>query len=437
MLIKIKKNACIQYLLLYMMMIFNGGVLYPVLQTENPTVLSLVMYLIIGSGIVAFCVKKRKYGNPYCMLISMFLVISVVFVRYTAGGVGISALLEFLACIMLAYLAVCIDREHFSSRMINIVCCFAAISIVCYVIQIVSPEILKLFFKSYKSSFTYNDWSAAEYGGSAVKHAFNAWGKLLYSMREGEMSRNKGIYSEPGNYQIVLNSALFILLFLPKYHSFSPKQLKMRAIILFTAVLTCQSTTGYLILLTFVIAFFISEKKYEDMLSVRHAIKVLIFVAIIALILDYSFRGNESLLNTAILSKVFNNGSIDISTSTGYWRLGAIGASAILMITHPLGVGYDITLSTIQNSLVGAAGGALMTFGAALGIIPFIATILWHTKPILSGKTLGIPEKIAFMVMYFQTSFAQTKVFYPYLVSIVVLFVVIRKDAEEIKTTNR
>ena len=125
---------------------------------------------------------------------------------------------------------------------------------------------------------------------------------------------------------------------------------------------------------------------------------------------------------------MFNDGSLDVAASSGYWRLGTIGTAIVLMITHPFGAGFDTTFSTIQGQLAGSAGGALMAFGAALGIIPFIATIVWHIKPIIRDRRLDIPAQVAFAIMYFQISFAQTKVFYPFLVAIAVLVVVTSRD---------
>ena len=429
----IKINAVKQYILIYLMMFFNGSVLYTVLQKDMSLELSIITYLIIGCTIIAFFVKKKKFGNQYCMIITIVLLFSVIFVRYTVGGVGLLVLVDYLTCIMVAFLAVCIDKDNFATRMINVVYYFAAISFICYIIQIISPNILQLILKPFQSTFAYNDWSAAEYGGGVVQRSFIAWGKLFYTMREGEMARNMGIFTEPGNFQIVLNCAIFLLLFLPELYKYDEKQLKRRFVVIVTALLTCQSTSGYLILLVFIIAFFVSGNYYKDMSAVRRIIAILIFIALGVLVMDYNIRGNESLLNTALFSKLFDSGSIDLATSTGYWRLGSIGTAALVMLRYPLGAGFDITLSTIQNQLAGSAGGALMTYGAALGILPFIITIVWFTRPVIRDRRLNIPAKIGFIIMFLQSCMAQSKVFYPYLVSIVILIVVTYKKEKQIE----
>lgn len=423
----IRKSALIQYVLIYLMMVYNGGVLYTVMQVERPIYIKAVSYTIIILGFVAAFFNKKKYGNQYCLYISIILTIGVMVVRYTVGGAGLSVLVDYFSCIMLAFLAVCVDKDMFSTRMINVVYYFAGLSLLCYLFQIFSPNILKMFLTPFKSSFAYNDWSAAAYGGGVVRISYIAWGKLLFSMREGEVTRNLGIFTEPGNYQIVLNCAMFFLLFLPQFHLFNKKQMKRRFIVITLAILTTQSTSGYLILLSYYIAFFF-VKQYKNLANIRKTILGLLFLAAFFLILDYNIRGNESLLYTAVIGKLFNEGNVDITASTGVWRLGTIGTSALIMIRNPLGAGFDTTFSTIQQQLAGSAGGALMAFGAALGIIPFLATIIWHIRPIIKSPSLTMAAKITFMILFFQSAMAQSKVFYPFIVCISIWLLVNRKN---------
>lgn len=423
----IRKSALIQYALIYLMMIYNGGVLYADIKVERPIYIQIVSYTIIIVGFLAIFFNKKKYGNQYCLYISAILVIAVMIVRYTVGGVGLSALVDYLSCIMMAFLTVSVDKKMFPTRVINVVYCFAGLSVICYLLQIFSPNILKMLLSPFKSSFSYNDWSAAAYGGSMVNISYTAWGKLLFTMREGEMTRNLGIFTEPGNYQIVLNCAMFFLLFLPQFYLFNNKQMKRRFIVITLAILTTQSTSGYLILLSYFITFFFI-KDYSNMTNIRKTILGLLFLAAIFLILDYNIRGNNSLLYTAVIGKLFNEGNMDITASTGVWRLGTIGTSALLMIMHPLGAGFDTTFSVIQQQLAGSAGGALMAFGAALGIIPFFATIIWYIYPVVRSSSLTVAAKITFMILFFQSAMAQSKVFYPFIVCISIWLLVNRKN---------
>ena len=100
----IRKSALIQYVLIYLMMVYNGGVLYTVMQVERPIYIQIVSYTIIIVGFLAIFLNKKKYGNQYCLYISAILVIAVMIVRYTVGGVGLSALVDYLSCIMMVFL---------------------------------------------------------------------------------------------------------------------------------------------------------------------------------------------------------------------------------------------------------------------------------------------------------------------------------------------
>lgn len=442
----IKKGTITQYILIYAMLVFNGGILYPVLQSSVPTVLSIFMYLIVAIGLFSMFFNSEKYGDNYCRIMAIILFVSVVFVRFTAGGVGLSALMQYLVCIMVAFLAVCVDKDRFATRLINVVYILAAISIAGYILQLFAPDVLKSVLTSFDSTFSYNDWSAAAYGGSASSVSYKAWGLLFFTMRDGEMTRNLGIFTEPGNYQIVLNAALFVLLFLPKLYSLTPKQIRRRFFVIAVAILTCQSTSGYIIFLVLCIAFIFSNRGTDDdsMIVTRRGILYLIVGALIVLIADYFIRGAESFLNSAVISKLFEGGSLNIQASTGYWRMGSILSSLMIMLRNPLGAGYDSTLATVQSNLSGSAGGALMTFGATLGIVPFICTLVWFIRPVVRENRLQIPAKIAFIYLFLQSTLAQTSVFYPVVVSIVVLLLVTRnvdydadeRDAEKLEEYN-
>jgi hypothetical protein len=418
----IKKSALIQYTLLYLMMVFNGGIMYTVLMSELPSVITILMYAIVAFGFLSYLFKRSKYGNPYCIIITVILTASVVIVRYISGGVGIAALVEYLTCIMLPFLALCVDKNRFVERVIDAVCLFAVISVVCYFVQIAAPEVLQSVLKPFNSSFSYNDWSAAAYGGNAVKRFYMAWGRLFFTMREQEMTRNLGIYTEPGNYQIVLNSAMYMLLFVPTMQRYSIKQFKRRFFVLSSAVLTCQSTSGYLILFALILCYFLGLNKMSEMSAAKGTISAMVFVAIGILVVDYFIRGSGSLLNHAFFSKLFSDGSIDVNASTGYYRIGSIATAFATMLSHPFGVGFDRLFSNLQNNFTGAAGGALASFGAALGMIPFISTILWHIRPIVRNRRVEKSAKVAFVILFLQATMAQSKVFYPFIVAIVLIF---------------
>lgn len=119
---------------------------------------------------------------------------------------------------------------------------FASISLILWflsVLQIniwdqITPEVDSLMsYRIYSDSSTYQEFS------------YKLHGMFLYSHRTVDM-RNVSIFTEPGIYQMVLNTAIFVLLFLrDKLVSFSDKKVGRALMILSCALLSTQSTTGY------------------------------------------------------------------------------------------------------------------------------------------------------------------------------------------------
>ena len=236
------------------------------------------------------------------------------------------------------------------------------------------------------------------------------------------MRRNLGMFSEPANYQIVLNAALYLLLFCQKYYSFSKKEYMRRIIIIIIAILTCQSTTGYICMFILMAAYLLSNKEILQSRHVKKTIFRFFALGTLVLILDYIFRGADSFLGTAIVEKIIgSDNTLDFSVSTGVFRIGTITASLGIMLTKPLGVGFDRAFAIIESHLQGAAGGALMLFGGALGVIPFVSVIIWSIKPVLKTKYISLYAKIAYVIFFMYTGLAQSKVFYPCVIMIPLL----------------
>lgn len=424
---KINSNAIIQYFLIYLMLVFNGSNLYIVFSKQQPTLYWLVLALIIGLAVCGYIFKPKKYKIMYCSIILAIIFACIILVRYTAGGVGVTILVEYAAHIFLTFLAICVNKEKFTQRFINTVYVLAIISLICYVIQIINPEILKMFLKRYDSIFGRRIW---ENSYKYTVYYQPAWGQLFFSMREGEMGRNLGMFSEPANYQIVLNSVLFLLLFCQNYFAFSKKEYIRRIVVILLALLTCQSTTGYICMFILVIAFLFNNREMLQLKGMKNKIFGFIAICALLLVIDYFVRGADSFFGTAITGKIIGtDNNLDLSASTGAFRIGTIAASLGIMFTKPLGVGFDRAFTIIEAYQEGAAGGALMLFGGALGVIPFLSVIIWTIKPVIKTKFISLYAKIAYIVFFLYTGFAQSKVFYPCVIMIplLILFCIPKK----------
>ena len=416
--LRISKSAVYQYILIYLMLVFNGTNLSQQASINAPSTLTLVQVAII----IVFCLyslhKKAKGTCAYPLILFAFLLVSTVIVRYTAGGVGLQVMLEYGSHIFLVYLAIIANTNKFIERTIKVVTFFAVISIIGYIIQLLSPSILQKLLTSYASIFNDSDWST----GERILINKRVWGIIFFSMREGELQRNIGIFTEPANYQIVLNVTLFMLLFFQKYLSYDLRKIIKVFFLLSIALITTQSTSGYIVYFAILLIYILSNKRNSDSSfagTLKRNILLLVGIGICLLGIDFLVNNQRSILYTVAISKLIgNNGTFDLNAGSGYYRMVTIESCFNLMIKNPFGVGFDTANMVTKNIVSGAAGGAFITFGAAYGLIPFIVVLLWIFLPVIKNIQMSIPIKILFVFMFLEIGMAQSKVFYPFLISI-------------------
>lgn len=417
-LLKIKKVAILQFLLLYLLLLANGSRVGTMLLASEGNA-RIVELCIIAVGVLTMLYKPYKYSNKYSMLFLLFLFCSVLFVRLVSGGVGITVFLEWSAYIFLVVLTVCIDVENFTTRFIKLVYYLAVISLVFFAIQILAPDVIKMLFEGYDSNYLYRIWSSA----TAYKlYSYEAWGKFIYNMLESEMSRNLGIYSEPGCHQIVLISALYIMLFMRETLKLDTRRYKRILSVIIITIITAQSTSGYLgLVILLVFYFFEKREEYIDK-RIRRNVTLIIAALFIVLLVDYGINGSDSLMGQVVIEKLFGGSkTINLSASSGLYRLSTILTSLKIMISHPFGLGYDVVIKAIQTNLAGSAGATLFVTGAAIGIIPFFVIIGWTIYPIVQSKVITKFGKIAFVFIYFNTAFAQSEELYTGIIAITIV----------------
>ncbi len=127
-----------------------------------------------------------------------YLLFTVVFVRVlNAGGIGVNIYLRWASQLLMACFAVNIDPEKIVARFVKLVSAMAAVSLVYFVLTQWDAGLIRSL-----SPLSFSP-------RAGVTH----YGGILYTVTTGPR-RNSGIFSEPGLYQIVLNSALYLLFFI-------------------------------------------------------------------------------------------------------------------------------------------------------------------------------------------------------------------------------
>lgn len=408
MIIKLERNKILQYISLYGLLLLCGSKVWVITQKRETTITLAIEVIVISIGVLMTLRPTMKKNHARDFLFLALIAIIVIFVRIRSGGAGISVLLEWGLYIFCVRITLEIDVNNFLDRYIWIIYVFAIISLIGFAIQIISPDLIKTIFVRYDSNFSeYAGWV----NGQATYNAQSAWGKFLFTMDERHSTKNLGIYSEPGCYQIVLNSALYVILFMKDFISLDERKINRITIVLIVAIITCQSTTGYLSLGILLICYLFDSKREGT--SQRGRIGFSISIVLVLLGLDYILNGTDSLLGSVIFSKLFGSGtSIDLSGGTGIYRIGSIFSSIVSMIQHPLGVGYDEIYTLIQTNLSGSAGAILIVTGAALGIPALIVFIWWTISPIVGSHDISRIAKVAFILIWLNTSLAQSEEIY-------------------------
>lgn len=240
----ISKSKIQGYLAIYFMLISNQSNFSEIYMTPYRTV-------IMAGLLCVFLFTAKKEIKTYCTLFFAFLIMYALLIRLSVGGIGIRIIAQFLVDILVVWLAVSINKQHFWERYVKTVVFLASISLMLWLLSIlqiniwdqITPEINSLMsYRVYSDSIRYQEYS------------FKLHGMFLYSHRTVDM-RNVSIFTEPGIYQMVLNTAIFVLLFLrDKLVSFSDKEVGRALVVLTLALLSTQSTTGY-ISICFIILF--------------------------------------------------------------------------------------------------------------------------------------------------------------------------------------
>jgi len=404
---KVKKSTLMQYVLIYIMLIIPGSCLFAKVLTGN------IKYICV-LGLFAFLFfTRKKYQKPYAILFSGIVLVIVFFQRMLTGGVGISAWMQFAVCLLSTQFAIACNKEAFLDRWIRVVVFFSVVSVIFWLLFCAFPNLVNL-------------WPAQTYFTQAIGSRgwevnWHGKGVLLYSYLEIHPTRNCGIYTEPGVYQVVLNSALYILFFWKEKLQFTGfKQYRTFVAVIIITLISCQSTTGYIGLILNLVFFFVLRQKENRMIvKIKRYVLLAVIIGIIAILIEYSFNGTNSILYQQIIVKLFgtsNTGIINLTEGSGRYRIGTILFSLNVISRNPFGVGYD-TFALLKNDFgQGLVAASIASFAAIYGIIPWGIMMILIFKPVFSREKRALAW--LFVLLFVNTTLAQTDLLYPALLMI-------------------
>lgn len=403
MVLKVDAKKIIGYLLIYFMLIWNQSNLGEIyLKKFAPLVLVICA--------IALIIKSKKLSK-WCGLCAFVLVISMILLRIFVGGIGVDVVISFLSSVYLVGITVAYNKNEIYIRVINVIVFLAGASLILWIITLLFPTIYEMLIPRYETLMQYKIYSDAI---TFEEFNYGARGLFLYTMREVDKWRNTGIFTEPGIFQMVLNTGIFICLFMED--KLQCKNVKKKVLLLVTTLCTTQSTTGFIGLILIILFYMVSRSKEKRIFN-KQTILIFLLVGGIILLADYQMRGSQSILQITLIDKLFSKGSISlIDNASSMARVGTIILTIGSILHHPFGIGYTNLNSLLRTDKTGFVAAEILTFGAVWGIIPLIFVLWWIFAPVI--KKISKSATILFILLYINTLLAQSNMFYPILILI-------------------
>lgn len=401
--INLNYRNILNYLLIYFLIISQGSILYKQYQDlfYIATVLVFVVVYIIKE-------KGKLKDRTYFLWVSAILFSMLMSFFVTGGSLGIPSIVNAISRFLFVYIIYDYDRKNFCTYYIKIVAFLAEISLFLFLIQTINPEVLKTILPQHVvGSQTY-------------------YGAIIYTMAVGHTTRNVGVFAEPGLYQIVLSTGLFMLLFMDEKINVNDTKKKWYIILLLITLITAQSTTGYISAIILIATFLFSRQTKK-----HSTIKRVLIVAIgMFLVWDFS-KGTEGLIYSTILEKMFdvNTGALNLSQNTGSARLYSGIADLRITMKYPFGAGFDVynriwksnlpVLINDDSSCMGITK-SMATFG-----IPTTVLILFFYFYLMRKNGYSLMMKISYTMLFINISLGQPSIIYA---ALMILLLVENKD---------
>lgn len=396
----ISKSSIIHYFLIYLVIISQGSAWY-CRDEDYFLILFIVIAGVYALRHISFLTNSRYMAFVYLLFFDLLSVCLL-----TSGSLSVFSVGNIISRFLLIYVAYNFDKNRFVERFVNAVVFFAGISLVVFVIQLINFDFLTNILPQYESTTTF-------YGG------------IFASVVKWHKTRNIGLATEPGRYQIYLISALFLLLFRNEQINYSVKKNMIYRIILVATIITAQSTTGFIALLIVFIGYFVTDltngqKNIDDYAErkVTRRTKAFIILVLGAGLICLVMTGEEGFLYKYFIGKLFNDaGQIDLYVSSGGSRIVSILTDLKMAIQHPLGMGYEAYQSQWLSSKVGFSTDTSSCVGltsscAALGFPAVILILYFYIRNGLKNSK-SLLEFFIMMAILINTSLAQPHLYYP------------------------
>ena len=398
----VRYSAIKQYILLYILLIFQGTILF----REYNDIILIAVICIFFLGVIKF----RKYYSDLDRIGLALSVLLVLVSLFTLGSLGISSILANFSRIAIVSLAYMIDREKFPERFVRIIVFFSVISLVLFAIQCVNPGVLSSFMKQ----------TAYEVDVSYGKVSWNLYSTPFFQFNNTTL-RNIGICNEPGLYQILLVSALYVIMFKSNaLYGLTEHQTKRYMIILLITLATTLSLTGYANMFFLLACYFLLPTAAQDVSTKRKKRLLALLMVVLAIALANGMAAE------AIDKNIFGKlNRISLSSDADESRLVSAFADLNVAVRHPFGAGFDTyhkewRTSVIANIIDGSSCVGLTQWMAVYGFIPTLYLLGMLVRLAIRSNTFLI-QTVALMGIYLNTCCSQPNMLFPALLALFII----------------
>jgi hypothetical protein len=318
-------NKCLEYLCIYLILMIPQSLMskWYVKQTR-------ILFMIVSVFVLFVNVKRVRVNMKQCFIdILKLLIVIFIFLMLVLNTNGSFNLNDLKGMILnefiFIYIVFQIYKKEFVKDYIKIICFLAVVSLVCFAIQIIDKGfILRSFLPDFSMKSSYVNLGDVR-------------GGLLYVFNNGiHKARNCGVFPEPGMYQFFLNFGVYFLIFVCTELSNKTKIIYLAILVI--AILTTQSTTGYISLA--IILFLYITQRHINIKVKAQVISIGIVVFCVIILIPGLNNKVLNVINSKISISSRTNTIEFLSTGSGSTRINDAKEDMKIIKKDNYGVGH-------------------------------------------------------------------------------------------------
>lgn len=393
---KIEKTALLQYIFIYLSMQYFGGRIPAALG--NNVFFTLVLILVAGTYLVHMGWLFRDGGKVnkfifFEIIMACFLAIEYI---YMDGGMTWGTILSFLLRFMVVHISINSDPKNYLTRLIKMILVFAVISDMIYFSQLMGFSSIWNALSHFAYRIHSDNWASSD-----------TYGLFLIVFKLDDLQRNSYMFGEPGEYQMIINTALFFLLYFE--NKIDIKKKSRAILVLLITLLTIQSTSGFISAIVILVGALIQRKDNIE----RQTRRVLLGFIFVAIVYCLFFATQDSILYRTFINKIFSDtGKVDLFQGTATDRSMPFISLTRILQNNPMQALFGVGPEGLSRTLIGGytANGlinSIMMFGLIFTVIIYgymIAANIKYTRNIATSlvaifvvvnQALGQPDMLA------------------------------------------